>query len=56
MSKIKAKFLELQAKNEKALITYLVAGYPNESGTLSAVRGVIKGGADIIEQIGRAHV
>ena len=49
MSKIKAKFLELQAKNEKALITYLVAGYPNESGTLSAVRGVIKGGADIIE-------
>ena len=49
MSKIKNKFLELKSKNQKALIAYLVAGYPNESGTLSAVRGLVKGGADIIE-------
>ncbi|HSD04886.1 MAG TPA: tryptophan synthase subunit alpha [Nitrosopumilaceae archaeon] len=49
MSKIKNKFLELRSKNQKALIAYVVAGYPNESGTLDAVRGLIKGGADIIE-------
>lgn len=49
MSKIKNKFLELKSKNQKALIAYVVAGYPNESGTLSAVRGLVKGGADIIE-------
>ena len=49
MSKIKNKFLELKSKNQKALIAYVVAGYPNEKGTLSAVRGLLKGGADIIE-------
>lgn len=49
MSKIKNKFLELESKNQKALIAYVVAGYPNEKGTLSAVRGLVKGGADIIE-------
>ena len=49
MSKIKDKFLELRSKKQKALIAYIVAGYPNESGTLSAVRGLVKGGADIIE-------
>lgn len=49
MSKIKNKFLELKAKNQKALIAYVVAGYPSENGTLSAVQGLVKGGADIIE-------
>lgn len=49
MSKIKNKFLELRSKKQKALIAYIVAGYPNESGALSAVRGLVKGGADIIE-------
>ena len=49
MSKIKNKFLELKSKNQKALIAYVVVGYPNEKGTLLAVRGLIKGGADIIE-------
>ena len=49
MTRIKDKFLELKSKNQKALIAYVVAGYPNESATLSAVRGLIKGGADIIE-------
>ena len=49
MSKIKNKFLELKSKNQKALIAYIVAGYPNENGTLSAIRGLTKGGADIIE-------
>jgi len=49
MSKIKDKFLELASKNQKALIAYLMVGYPNKKGTLSAVRGLVKGGVDIIE-------
>ena len=49
MSRIKEKFAELSAKNEKALITYIMVGYPNESATISIVKGLIKGGADIIE-------
>ncbi len=49
MSRIKEKFSELEAKNEKALISYIMAGFPNEQATLSAVKGLVKGGADIIE-------
>jgi len=49
MPRIKEKFAELSAKKEKALIAYVMVGYPNESSTISAVRGLIKGGADIIE-------
>lgn len=49
MSRIKEKFTELESKNEKALVSYIMAGFPNEKSTLSAVRGLIKGGADIIE-------
>ena len=49
MSKIKLKFTELEEKNEKALIAYIMAGFPNEKVTLSAVRGLVKGGVDIIE-------
>ena len=49
MSRIKEKFSELAAKNEKALIAYIMAGYPNEKATISSVKGLVKGGADIIE-------
>jgi len=49
MSRIKEKFSDLEAKNEKALISYIMAGFPNEQATLSAVKGLVKGGADIIE-------
>ena len=49
MSRIKNKFAELQQKKEKALITYIMVGYPNEKSTISAIKGLIKGGADIIE-------
>ncbi len=49
MSRIKEKFSELEAKNEKALISYIMVGFPNEQATLSAVKGLVKGGADIIE-------
>ena len=49
MSRIKNKFLELEKKNEKALIAYVMLGFPNERATISTVRGLVKGGADIIE-------
>ncbi|AJM92476.1 tryptophan synthase subunit alpha [Nitrosopumilus piranensis] len=49
MSKISEKFAELQEKNQKALISYIMAGFPNEKSTISVVRGLVKGGVDIIE-------
>ena len=49
MSRIKEKFSELKSKKEKALVSYIMVGYPSENATLSAVRGLVKGGADIIE-------
>jgi len=49
MSRIKSKFQDLKSKNQKALIAYVMAGFPNERDTISAVRGLVKGGADIIE-------
>ena len=49
MSRIKEKFAELERKKQKALISYIMAGFPNEKATISTVRGLIKGGVDIIE-------
>jgi len=49
MSRISQKFAELASRREKALISYIMAGYPDEGATMSAVRGLVKGGADIIE-------
>lgn len=49
MSKIEEKFAELQGKKQKALISYIMAGFPNEKATMSVVRGLVKGGVDIIE-------
>jgi len=49
MSRIKEKFIELEAKNQKALISYIMVGFPSEKATILAVRGLVRGGADIIE-------
>lgn len=49
MSRIKEKFTELNSRNQKALISYIMAGYPNERATLATVKGLVKGGVDIIE-------
>ena len=49
MSRIQDKFNQLKSKNETALISYIMAGYPSERTTLAAVRGLIQGGSDIIE-------
>lgn len=48
-SRIESRFAELGSKNEKALIAYTMVGYPSEKDTLTIIRGLIKGGADIIE-------
>ena len=49
MTKIKEKFRELEEKNQKALIAYIMVGFPNEKATVATVRGLVKGGIDIIE-------
>ena len=49
MSRIEEKFKELEKRNEKALISYIMLGFPNEKATMSTVRGLVKGGVDIIE-------
>jgi len=49
MSKIKEKFAHLAANNQRALIAYIMVGFPNERATIAAVKGLVKGGADIIE-------
>ncbi|MBI5698411.1 MAG: tryptophan synthase subunit alpha [Thaumarchaeota archaeon] len=49
MSRIQNKFSELESARQHALVTYVMAGYPSHKDTLSAVRGLIQGGADIIE-------
>ena len=49
MSKIEEKFKELESRHQRALICYTMVGFPNERATMSAVNGLIRGGADIIE-------
>lgn len=49
MSRIQQKFDELNSRNEKALIAYVMAGHPTKNDTISIIRGLIKGGADIVE-------
>lgn len=49
MTRIKEKFAELEGEKQKALIAYIMTGFPNENATISTVRGLVKGGVDIIE-------
>jgi tryptophan synthase alpha chain len=49
MTRIKEKFAELESKNQKALISYIMVGFPNEKSTMATIRGLVKGGVDIIE-------
>ena len=49
MSRISRRFEELAARKEKALIAYVMAGYPDEKATDLAIAGLARGGADIIE-------
>lgn len=49
MSRISETFQRLADTNQKALVSYVMAGYPDAERTVSAVRGLIAGGTDIIE-------
>lgn len=49
MSRIQAKFAELQASGKKALIPFITAGDPEPGQTLPLMQALVAGGADIIE-------
>ena len=48
-SKITEKFDILKKNREAALISYVMMGFPSMKGSISAVKGLVDGGADIIE-------
>jgi len=49
MSRLDAIFAELKAKNETALVAFLVAGDPDLEASLANFQALSEGGADIIE-------
>ncbi len=49
MSKIERKFKELCTRGHKALVSYLMVGYPDYKTSLEAFRRVLEGGTDILE-------
>lgn len=49
MSRISAKFAELQSIGRKALIPFITAGDPEPGQTLPLMHALVEGGADIIE-------
>lgn len=49
MTRISETLGRLSERGERALVSYVMAGYPDEQATLAAVRGMVRGGADIIE-------
>lgn len=49
MSRLSEKFENLKKRGEKALIPYLSAGYPEPRHTVSIMRHLERGGADVIE-------
>lgn len=48
-SRIDARFSALAKRGERALVCYVVAGYPDLKSTEKAVDALVAGGADIIE-------
>ena len=49
MSRIQNTFKNLGTQGKKALIPYLMAGFPSLESTLGLMQGLVNGGADIIE-------
>ncbi len=49
MSRLKARFAALKAKNQAAFITYIQAGDPNRAGSMEILAGLPAAGADIVE-------
>jgi len=48
-NRIDARFSALAKRNERALVCYVVAGYPDLKSTEKAVDALVAGGADVIE-------
>ena len=48
-NKVKILFDNLSKKGEKALICYVVGGYPDQETSKEIIKTLIKSGADIIE-------
>jgi tryptophan synthase alpha chain len=48
-NRITEKFRELTEKGERALICYVVAGYPDITTSKQVINALVRGGADIIE-------
>jgi len=49
MSRISATFQALQAKGEKALVAYLMAGDPDPQRAVGYFEALVRGGADVVE-------
>jgi tryptophan synthase alpha chain len=49
INRIDKKFIKLKSMNQKALICYVVAGYPDIRTSEDIITSLINGGADIIE-------
>ena len=48
-NRINKKFFDLKSRGERALICYVVAGYPDFSHSEKIISALVSGGADIIE-------
>ena len=49
MHPLEVKFKELRDKGEKALLSYMMVGYPDYDASLKAFRILLEGGTDILE-------
>ena len=49
MNRIEERLAALQAKNEKAFITYMTAGLPSMEGSIELLKAQEEGGIDIVE-------
>lgn len=49
MGRVADRLAELRARGEAALVAYVMAGHPTREGSAAAVRGAVRGGADIVE-------
>ena len=49
MSRIDRRLEEVRASGRRALVAYVMAGYPAMEDTPAVVRGLVRGGADIVE-------
>ncbi len=48
-SRIRERFAELAARDERALVIYVTAGHPTMSRCREVLRAVVEGGADLVE-------